>query len=196
MTDQDWHDQYPNPLHALSYGGGVQSTALVVLAARGEVPIDVVVHANVGDDSEDPLTVAYVRDVAVPYADAHGLDLVVQERTRRDGSTETLFGRLTREGSRSIGIPVRMSNGAPGRRACTADFKIKVVRKSAYRPTRPTAPAAARPMPPGNGWRTPCSTWTCPETTASTSSPTPACPNRRNRRAGSARSTRRRTGPR
>jgi hypothetical protein len=34
---------------------------------------------------------------------------------------------LTRPGSRSLPIPVRMSNGAPGTRSCTADFKIKVI---------------------------------------------------------------------
>ncbi|MFG2006154.1 tyrosine-type recombinase/integrase [Spirillospora sp. NPDC048911] len=32
-----------------------------------------------------------------------------------------------REGSRSIPVPVRMSNGAPGTRSCTADFKIRVI---------------------------------------------------------------------
>lgn len=79
------------------------------------------------DDSEHPATLRYVREVAAPYAAAHGLQLHLLDRRRRDGTVETLWGRLTREeGSRSLPIPVRMANGAPGTRSCTADFKIKV----------------------------------------------------------------------
>lgn len=114
-------------LQVFSYGGGVQSTAALVLAAQGRLPYQTFLFCNVGDDSENPETLVYVRDVACPYAVAHGIDLQVLERVRRDGSVETLYGRLTRPGSRSIGIPVHMSNGAPGRRACTVDFKILVV---------------------------------------------------------------------
>jgi hypothetical protein len=64
---------------------------------------------------------------AKPYAAAHGLDLIELHRDRRDGTVETLYGRLTKPGSRSLPIPVRMDNGAPGTRSCTADFKIKVI---------------------------------------------------------------------
>jgi hypothetical protein len=51
------------------------------------------------------------------------------DRIKRDGSKETLMGRLMKPESRSLPIPVRMSNGAPGNRSCTADFKIKVIGK-------------------------------------------------------------------
>lgn len=120
-------------LRAVSYGGGVQSTALLVLAAQGVIDFPLFVMANVGDDSEEPATLAYVRDVAAPFAAQHGIELVVRSRTRRDGSTETLWGRLMKEGSRSLPIPVRMSNGAPGTRPCTADFKIAVTAKKLKR---------------------------------------------------------------
>lgn len=115
------------PVRAISYGGGVQSTALLVLAAQGQIDFRTFLFANVGDDSEDPATLAYVEKYAKPFAADHGIDLHELRRIRRDGSTETLHGRLTREGSRSLPIPIRMSNGAPGTRSCTADFKIKVV---------------------------------------------------------------------
>ncbi|MET8147634.1 phosphoadenosine phosphosulfate reductase [Actinoplanes sp. NPDC049668] len=114
-------------LKVVAYGGGVQSTALLVLAATGRIDVRTFVFANVGNDSEHPATLAYLRQVARPYAQAHGLDLVALDRVRRDGTTETLYGRLTRPGSRSLPIPVRMSNGAPGTRSCTADFKIRVM---------------------------------------------------------------------
>lgn len=116
-------------LRTVSYGGGVQSTSLLVLAAQRVIDFPVFVMANTGDDSEDPATIDYVEQHAKPYAAANGIELHVIDRVKRDGSVETLYGRLTREGSRSLPIPVRMSNGAPGTRSCTADFKIKVIGK-------------------------------------------------------------------
>lgn len=113
-------------VRVVSYGGGVQSTAMLVLAATGRIDFRTFLFANVGDDSEHSATLAYVHDVAMPYAAEHGIELHELHRTRRDGSTETLYGRLTKPGSRSLPIPVRMSNGAPGTRSCTADFKIRV----------------------------------------------------------------------
>ncbi|WP_413116894.1 phosphoadenosine phosphosulfate reductase [Streptomyces sp. CY1] len=114
-------------MKVVSYGGGVQSTALLVLAAGGEIDFRTFLFANVGDDSEHPATLAYVREIAIPYAAREGLDVHELKRRRRDGTTETLMQRLNRPDTRSIPIPVRMANGAPGRRNCTADFKIKVV---------------------------------------------------------------------
>ncbi|RSN64689.1 phosphoadenosine phosphosulfate reductase [Actinomadura sp. WAC 06369] len=116
-------------LRVISYGGGVQSTALLVLAAQRQIDYRTFVFANVGDDSEHPATLAYVREIAIPYARSHGLELHEVGRCRRDGSIDTLWRQLHNPNLRSIPIPVRMRNGAPGRRSCTADFKIKVVGK-------------------------------------------------------------------
>jgi hypothetical protein len=116
-------------LRVVSYGGGVQSTALLVLAAQRIIDFPVFLFANVGDDSEAPETLAYLHAHALPYAQANGIEVHVLDRVRRDGSVETLYGRLTKPGSRSLPIPVRMSNGAPGTRSCTADFKIRVIGK-------------------------------------------------------------------
>ncbi|MFC6090848.1 phosphoadenosine phosphosulfate reductase [Saccharothrix lopnurensis] len=119
-------------LRVLSYGGGVQSTAMLVLAATGRLDIDAALFANVGDDSEHPATLEYVRNIAVPWAaergiTVHVLDRMVKHRGTTTEVRETLWQRLTRPESRSLPIPVRMSNGAPGTRSCTADFKIRVV---------------------------------------------------------------------
>jgi hypothetical protein len=116
-------------MRVFAYGGGVQSTAALTLAAQGHIDYRTFLFANVGDDSEHPATLRYVREIAMPYAAEHGIELHELHRIKRDGTTETLYGRLTREGSRSLPIPVRMSNGAPGTRSCTADFKIKVIGK-------------------------------------------------------------------
>ncbi|WP_444961510.1 phosphoadenosine phosphosulfate reductase [Nocardiopsis sp. M1B1] len=114
-------------MKVVSYGGGVQSTALLVLAAQRRIDYRIFLFANVGDDSEHPATLEYLRQVAAPFAAKHGLEIKQLAKTRRDGTTETLMGQLIKPEARSIPIPVRMHNGAPGRRACTADFKIKVV---------------------------------------------------------------------
>jgi hypothetical protein len=116
-------------LRAVSYGGGVQSTALLVLAARRTIDFPIFLMANVGDDSEHPATLKYVREIAMPYAEKHGIELHMLDRHKRTGEIETLWGRLMREESRSLPIPVRMDNGAPGQRSCTADFKIRVTGK-------------------------------------------------------------------
>ena len=116
-------------LRVFAYGGGVQSTAALVLAKQGRIDFRTFLFSNGGDDSEHPAPLRYIREIAMPYAEANGIALHELHRTRRDGSTETLHGRLTKEGSRSLPIPVRMSNGAPGTRSCTADFKIKVIGK-------------------------------------------------------------------
>jgi hypothetical protein len=116
-------------LSLLSYGGGVQSTALLVLAAQREIQIDAALFSNVGEDSEDPNTLRYVREVATPYAAEFGIDVIELGRIGRDGQSKTLYAELMRPESRSLSIPVRMANGAPGRRRCTADYKLKVVAK-------------------------------------------------------------------
>lgn len=163
-------------LRSISFGGGVQSTALLVLAAQRRIDFPLFLMANVGDDSENPATLRYVEEYAKPFAADHGIELVVLDRVKRDGSVETLWGRLVnprqcprckgagsvyyadtddqdaglppdldeprqcprcrgegRVQSRSLPIPVRMSNGAPGTRSCTADFKIKVIGKELKR---------------------------------------------------------------
>jgi hypothetical protein len=117
---------------AFSFGGGVQSVAALVLASQGKIDYRTFIFANVGDDSEYPATMAYLRDVAIPFAETHGLEMVEVRKTKRDGTTETLLEKLYRT-KRSIDIPVRMYNGAPGKRGCTADFKIKPVAKEMRR---------------------------------------------------------------
>lgn len=120
-------------LTTISYGGGVQSTAMLVLAVQGKLgyPVTHALFANVGDDSEHPATLEFVRNVARPWAAAEGGVAVIElRRVKRDGTDETLWGRLMKEESRSLPIPVRMPDtGAPGTRSCTHDFKIAVVGK-------------------------------------------------------------------
>jgi hypothetical protein len=105
----------------------------MVLASQGRIPFRTFLFANVGDDSEDPDTLEYLDRYAKPFAREHGLELCEIRRRRRDGTVETLLGRMTRRGSTSLPIPVRFSSGVPASRACTADFKIKVIGREVRR---------------------------------------------------------------
>src|SRR5438046_2412460 len=112
---------------AFSFGGGRQSTAALVLAARGEIDVDCFVFANVGDDSENPDTLEYVNTYAKPYAAANGFDLVEVQRTFRDGRDPSLLAHLYKDKT-GVVIPMRMErSGAPGNRKCTYDWKVRVV---------------------------------------------------------------------
>lgn len=78
----------------ISYGGGVRSAALLVMTARGEIDFRTFLFANTGDDSQDPAALDYLARPARPLPDRHAIELVEPHRTRRDGGTETLCGRL------------------------------------------------------------------------------------------------------
>ncbi len=82
------------PLRSFSFGGGVQSTAALVLAAQGRIDYRTFVFANVGEDSENPGTITYVEKHTRPYAEAHGLTLIELDRVKRDGSTEVVDNGL------------------------------------------------------------------------------------------------------
>lgn len=116
----------------LSYGGGVQSSALIILAALGEIPpIDYALFANTGDDSEHPGTLTYVREIMIPWAAKHGIEVKELRRYLRDGSEQTLWGRIMDHKGDTLRepIPIYGYSGKPMRRSCTADHKIKVVGK-------------------------------------------------------------------
>jgi hypothetical protein len=114
-------------LRIISFGGGVQSTALLVLAAQGVVDFPAAVFSNVGDRAENPATLAYVAEHARPFAAEHGVELH-EVRWRSKGRDRDLYDDLVGS-SRSIDIPVKMAGGAPGHRKCTDRYKIAVIRR-------------------------------------------------------------------
>jgi hypothetical protein len=129
-------EQYPpipngeiKPVRVFSFGGGVQSTAVLVLQAMGQLcqPYDYFIFANVGEDSENPATLEYIQKYTLPFAKRHNIPLIEVRKTIHK-KPETLWQYIHRM-ERSVPIPARMSNGAPGNRSCTNDFKIKVVDK-------------------------------------------------------------------
>lgn len=131
-------------LRVFSFGGGWQSMAAMVLAAQGVLDYQLFLFANVGDDSEHPGTLAYFHQHAVPFAEAHGIELVqLRKVVKATGQERTLFQDLTRPGDQTPNIPLRAANGAPGARSCTSNWKIRVIRAELKRRgASPASPAA------------------------------------------------------
>lgn len=116
-------------LYVFSSGGGVQSTAALVLSANRKINYPIHVFANVGDRAENPKTIDYINNFLKPYAAANNILWVDICRRTKNGSPVDLLDTIEQK-TNSIPIPVRMSgSGAPGNRVCTVDFKIKPVAK-------------------------------------------------------------------
>ena len=98
--------------YVFSTGGGVQSTAALVLAAQGKIPYRTFIFANVGDKAESPATIKYVEDVLKPYAERHGIEWVDVAWIDSQGRRRDLFDDLL-EQHRSINIPAYMPGGMP-----------------------------------------------------------------------------------
>ena len=77
-------ESMPGPVHVLSFGGGVNSVALMVLLTREKLPLDEVVFADTG--VEVPETYDYL-SVAREYL--HRFDIPF--RTVKKPSGETLY---------------------------------------------------------------------------------------------------------
>jgi hypothetical protein len=118
-----------NTTKVFSSGGGVQSTAALVLSAQGKINYPIHVFANVGDRAESKHTINYVANVLVPYAAANGIRWIQVEKRDKNGAVVDLLDKI-KSASKSVPIPVRMAgSGAPGKRSCTVDWKIQPVAK-------------------------------------------------------------------
>jgi PP-loop superfamily ATP-utilizing enzyme len=115
-------------MRTISYGGGVQSTALLVLAAEEKIDFRIALFANTGDDSEHPATLEFIAEHARPYAERHGIELHEVRRTFADGTTYRTLLQALHEMD-GIQIPVRLSGGSPGSRTCTSEWKARTLAK-------------------------------------------------------------------
>ena len=114
-------------MRVFSFGGGVQSTAALVLASQGKIDYQTFLFADTGD--EHPDTYDYLNNVHLPYAEAHGLEVLTLKRTWKDGSQYSILENIDRLKT-AIPIPVYLGeNRIPWRRHCTADWKVNVIDK-------------------------------------------------------------------
>jgi hypothetical protein len=121
-------------LRIVSFGGGVQSHALLVLAAQKKVAFDTFVFANVGNDSENPGTIAYMQEYTYAYAEQHGLALHEakhwQEGEPAVHSRNTLYQRVMKagpQGGQFVGLPVKIGAKGIANRGCTQDYKVRAI---------------------------------------------------------------------
>lgn len=114
-------------MRVFSFGGGVQSVALLVLQVQGKLatPYDAFVFAHVGEDSENPATLDYMSEIVKPLCEAQRITFVEVRKTRF-GKPDSVYQSAIRP-NRSIPIPVKLPSGAFGNRTCTQDFKVKAV---------------------------------------------------------------------
>lgn len=124
----EWAAIAPKGLRAFSFGGGVQSHAVLVLQALGKLPVsyDVFFFSNVGHDSENPETLAYLEQYTRPFCAQHGIELVELRRVKRGHGEVTLVEEIFYQ-QRSIIIPAHFGTGGYGNRNCTTDFKVRVI---------------------------------------------------------------------
>jgi len=116
-------------LRFFSSGGGKQSIAALVLSAQGLINYPVHLFCNVGDDSEHPDTINYVRNIAMPYAQAHGVEFV--ELAPVYSHQRSLYQLLFDENTPSI--PMYFEHGPLANRSCTNHDKVERIAKEAKR---------------------------------------------------------------
>jgi hypothetical protein len=115
----------------VSFGGGRQTVALLVLAAQEVIPHRLFLFANVGERAESPGTLAYFHEHALPFAKAHGIELRELRWTDRSGRDRDLYDDLIDQ-ENSLTIPLR-DDGGFGNRKCTSRYKIEVVAREMRR---------------------------------------------------------------
>jgi len=118
-------------MRTFSFGGGVQSTAVLALQSMGELaePFDVYLLADTGD--EHPDTYDYLEAFHRPLAESCGAELHTLKRTWKDGSTYSILEHIDRLET-ALPIPVYMEGddgrpGKPWQRRCTSDWKIEII---------------------------------------------------------------------
>ena len=98
-------------MKTFSFGGGVQSTAVLALQSMGELaePFDVYLLADTGD--EHPDTYDYLEAFHRPLAESCGAELHTLKKTWKDGSTYSILENIDRLKT-AIPIPVYMEGVA------------------------------------------------------------------------------------
>ena len=116
-----------NPLTVISLGAGVQSSALLMLAANGELPdsYDQPTDAIFADTGDEPPSVYRWLEKLSAIADRSGIRL----HTVSAG----VLSEAVLEGRKGAGIPAFVANQegrlAMSSRACTSDYKIAPIRR-------------------------------------------------------------------
>lgn len=108
----------PNPkLRVLSFGAGVQSTTIALMAARGEIPApDCAIFADTGDEPDAVYEhLAWIRSGVLPFP-VHIVNCGSLSAALKSGNDEAR-------------IPWHVGAGGLGGRQCTRNWKIRPIRR-------------------------------------------------------------------
>jgi len=128
MTEQ----RNNNMKQVLSFGAGVQSTALFLMSLRGLLPkLDLVIFSDVG---WEPKKVYDHLEWCKKEGEKHGIPVVVVKATEHGLRTDVSSALSSPDGGRVAGLPfftatVEGQVDGMSMRQCTADYKIKPINK-------------------------------------------------------------------
>lgn len=127
---QTTYDDDKKHVHVLSYGGGTQSTALLLMALKGEINGVIPDYIIFSDTGWEPKSIyKWVEKVNSHIKEKYGREIIFAENGNiRDDIMNNVEG-----GNRFASIPffTRDENGKIGmvRRQCTGEYKITPVKK-------------------------------------------------------------------
>ena len=124
------YDDGKKHIHVLSYGGGTQSTALLLMALKGEINgviPDYIIFSNTGWEPESIYN--WVEKVNDYIKKEYGREIIITD----GGNIRTDLINAVQTGSRVASLPFYTLNeeGKKGmvRRQCTAEYKIDPVKR-------------------------------------------------------------------
>lgn len=113
----------PDPIQVISLGAGVQSSAMALMCASGEIPIkpDFAVFSDTGDEPEEVYDWLATLKRLLPFK-------VIETKSHHGSLSANLFKR----GFSQIPCFTRNAEGkvALGKRQCTSDFKIRPINRA------------------------------------------------------------------
>ncbi|WP_144494875.1 hypothetical protein [Bacillus sp. WP8] len=125
------YDDEKDHVHVLSYGGGTQSTALLLMALKGEINgviPDYIIFSDTGN--EPRYVIKQMRRVNKYIKEKYNKEIIV---TSKGNIYEDLM-RASETGERVASLPFHTINSDTGldgfgRRQCTEDYKIVPIKK-------------------------------------------------------------------
>lgn len=130
MAVQKQYDDDKKHVHVLSYGGGTQSTAMLLMGLKGEingVKPDHIIFSDTGN--EPKYVMKQIHRVNEYIKKEYGREIHFTD----NGNIMQDLIRATETGERVAGLPYHTVNGigdtGMGRRQCTGDYKIVPVKR-------------------------------------------------------------------
>jgi 3'-phosphoadenosine 5'-phosphosulfate sulfotransferase (PAPS reductase)/FAD synthetase len=119
------------PIRVLSFGAGVQSTALLLKSATGVIPK--VQHCVFADTGYEPKAVYEHLEWCVKFAKSHDIPVHIV-KAKGEGIKNDIVNNITKpDGSRFASVPFftidKDGKKGMGRRQCTNEYKIQPVHK-------------------------------------------------------------------